>query len=117
MHHAFAGQPIAIFGDGKQTRDFIYVKDIVAALSFAAETPGVHGTYNVGYGGSVTVNELARLIVEMAGSKSPVLHLDERPGDVRHSCASVQNSAAGFRHASTLEEGIRETLGFFRPKD
>jgi UDP-glucose 4-epimerase len=46
-------------GDGEQTRDFIYVKDIVGALSFAVETPGVTGVFNAGYGGQITINELA----------------------------------------------------------
>lgn len=117
MHKAFAGEPLTIFGDGEQTRDFIYVKDIVAALAFAAETPELHGTFNVGYGGSITVNHLAKLIVELAGSQAPITHLDERPGDVKHSRASVQKLLdAGFRHASSLEQGIRETLEFFRTK-
>ena len=117
MHKAFAGEPLTIFGDGEQTRDFIYVKDIVAALAFAAETPELHGAFNVGYGGSITVNHLAKLIVGLAGSASPITHLDERPGDVKHSRASVQKLLdAGFRHASSLEQGIRETLEFFRTK-
>ena len=117
MHKAFAGEALTIFGDGEQTRDFIYVKDIVAALAYAAETPGLHGTFNVGYGGSITVNHLAGLIVEKAGSSSEILHLDERPGDVKHSRASVRKLLeAGFRHASSLEKGIEETLEFFRTK-
>ncbi len=117
MHKAFANEPLTIFGDGGQTRDFIHVKDIVAALSFAAETPDLHGTFNVGYGGSITVNDLAEMIVRLSGSSSEIQHLDERPGDVRHSRASVDKLlAAGFRHESSLEKGIAETLESFRGK-
>lgn len=117
MHKAFANEPLTIFGDGGQTRDFIHVKDIVAALSFAAETPDLHGTFNVGYGGSITVNDLAEMIVRLSGSSSEIQHLDERPGDVRHSRASVDKLlAAGFRHESSLEKGIAETLEYFRGK-
>lgn len=117
MQKAFAGQPLSIFGDGGQTRDFIYVKDIVAALAHAALTPDLPGTYNVGYGGSTTVRELAEMIVRLAGSSSPIVHLDERPGDVRHSRAAVDKLlATGFRHVSSLEEGIAATLAFFRTR-
>lgn len=115
MKKAFAGQALTIFGDGGQTRDFIHVKEIVAALAHAAFTPDLPGSYNVGYGVSTTVQELAEMIVRLAGSSSPILHLDERPGDVRHSRAAVDKLlATGFRHVSSLEAGIAATLGYFR---
>ena len=59
MQKAFANEDLTIFGDGEQTRDFIHVKDIVAALVHAATRPDLHGTYNVGYGTSMTVKDLA----------------------------------------------------------
>lgn len=115
MQKAFAGQPLTIFGDGGQTRDFIYVKEIVAALAHAAITPDLPGAYNVGYGGSTTVQELAEMIVRLAGSSSAIQHLDERPGDVRHSRAAVDKLlSTGFHHVSNLEEGIAATLEYFR---
>ncbi|QQL44731.1 NAD-dependent epimerase/dehydratase family protein [Sulfuriroseicoccus oceanibius] len=117
MHKAFANEPITIFGDGEQTRDFIYVKDIVAALVFAATTPDLPGVFNVGYGGSITVNQLAQEIIDAAGSSSEIQHLPERAGDVKHSRASVDKLlGAGFKHASSFEQGIRDTLEFFRGK-
>lgn len=115
MAKAFANEPITIFGDGEQTRDFIFVKDIVAALVFAATTPDLPGVFNVGYGGSITVNQLAEEIVKAAGSSSEIQHLPERSGDVKHSCASIDKLlGVGFKHVSTFEEGIRQTLEFFR---
>lgn len=115
LKQAFAGEDITIFGDGEQTRDFIHVKDIVAALVHIA-TPGAHGTFNVGYGKSMTVNQLASDIIRLSSSSSEVVHLPERSGDVKHSRASIDKLlASGFRHVSSLEEGLVETLDFFRP--
>ena len=115
MEKAFAGQPITIFGDGEQTRDFVHVKDIAAALAHVALHPDIHGTYNVGYGTSMSVNQLAKLIIRLSGSSSEIQHLPERPGDVKHSRASIDKlRATGFQHISSLERGIQETLEFFR---
>jgi UDP-glucose 4-epimerase len=114
MQKAFACEDITIFGDGEQTRDFIYVKDIVAALVHAATSPNLHGTYNVGYGDSMTVNDLATRILRLSGSSSKIVHLPERLGDVKHSRASIGKLlATGFRHVSSLEQGLAETLAFF----
>ena len=117
MEQALAGGPLTIYGDGGQTRDFVYVKDIVAANVFGATTPGLTGVFNAGYGGKITVLELARRIIELAGSRSEIRHVPERPGDVRHSMASVEKlRAAGFRPSGSLEEGIAATLASMRSK-
>ena len=116
MQKALAGEAITIFGDGEQTRDFVHVKDIAAALAHVAGRPDLHGTYNVGYGNSMTVNELAAQIVRLAGSSSKIVHLPERSGDVKHSRASIDKLlATGFRHVSSLKRGLVETLAFFGP--
>ena len=105
---------ITVFGDGGQTRDFIYVKDIVGALSFAVETPGVTGVFNAGYGGQITINDLANRLIGAAGSTSVVLHAPERAGDVRHSRASADKlRAAGWIPRHDLDEGLARTLEFF----
>ena len=108
-------QDISVFGDGEQTRDFIYVKDIVLALSFAVENPGVTGVFNVGYGGEITINDLANELIQTAGSASKVIHAAERAGDVRHSRASADKlRAAGWIPRHCLEDGLAETLDYFR---
>ena len=115
IEKAVRNENITVFGDGGQTRDFIYVKDIVGALAFAAETPGVTGVFNAGYGGQITINDLADGLIRAAGSSSEVLHADERPGDVRHSRASAEKlRAAGWAPRHTLDEGLEATLAFFR---
>ena len=91
------------------------MKDIVGALAFAAETPGVTGVFNAGYGGQITINDLASKLLEAAGSSSRVVHGPERAGDVRHSRASADKLlAAGWQPRHSLEEGLAATLEFFR---
>lgn len=115
IEKAVKGEDITVFGDGGQTRDFIYVKDIVGALTFAAETPGVTGVFNAGYGGQITINQLAENIVSQAGTGTKILHGPERPGDVRHSRASADRLlGAGWTPKHTLEEGLAATFAFFR---
>jgi UDP-glucose 4-epimerase len=115
IEKAVMGEDITVFGDGAQTRDFIYVKDIVGALSFAVETPGVTGVFNAGYGGQITINDLASQIISNAGTNSRVLHAPERPGDVKHSRASADKlQAAGWKPQHTLQNGLAATFDFFK---
>jgi UDP-glucose 4-epimerase len=117
IEKAVKNEDITVFGDGGQTRDFIYVKDIVGALSFAVETPGVVGVFNAGYGGQITINDLANGLIGAAESTSKVLHGPERAGDVRHSRASSDKlRSAGWTPKHSLEEGLGVTLEFFRQK-
>jgi UDP-glucose 4-epimerase len=117
IRKALDGQSLTVFGDGEQTRDFIYVKDIVAANVFAATTPGVTGVFNVGYGASTTINHIAGEIIKAAGSASTIDHQPERAGDVKHSLASVQKlTDAGFRPVSNLSEGLTATLSYFQSR-
>ncbi|MBX7123907.1 MAG: NAD-dependent epimerase/dehydratase family protein [Opitutaceae bacterium] len=115
MRKALRKEPLTIYGDGGQTRDFVYVKDIAAANIFAVTTPGLTGVFNAGYGGQITVLELARRIIAHAGSRSEIVHAPERAGDVRHSRASVDAlRAAGFVPVSSFDAGLAETLAYFR---
>lgn len=110
---ALAGEPITVFGDGEQTRDFIYVKDIVAAnVHFALGQ--ATGVYNVAYGGRITINDLASRIISLTGSGSEIVHLPERAGDVKHSMAAVDKlTATGFRPTSDFDAGLAATIAFF----
>ena len=115
IEKAVRGEDITVYGDGTQTRDFIYVKDIVGALTFAAEHPEVTGVFNAGYGGQITIEDLAAKIIAAAGSSSHVLHAPERPGDVKHSRACADKlRAAGWKPKHTLEEGLATTLAYFK---
>ncbi len=112
VRRAMAGEPITIYGDGEQTRDFIHVRDIVAACVFVATAqPALTGVYNVGYGRQTTVNEIVRTILADTSSRSVIQYEPERPGDVRHSVASVAKLCGeGFRAAGNLPNALRETV-------
>jgi UDP-glucose 4-epimerase len=115
IQQALRHENITVYGDGEQTRDFIYVKDIVGALSFAAHTPGVTGVFNAGYGGQITINQLANQLIAAAGSPSQVIHGPARPGDVKHSRASAAKlRAAGWVPQHTLEQALAATLASFK---
>ncbi len=111
IQKALANEPITIFGDGEQTRDFIFVKDVTSALAHAAKSEDMHGTYNVGYGGSITINQLASEIIRLTGSKSQILHAPERPGDVKHSSANIDRLLnSGWKPSSSLAEALKLIL-------
>lgn len=111
---AVANEDITIFGDGEQTRDFIYVKDIVAANVFMAMSENT-GVYNIAYGGRITINDLVNKIKDITGSSSKVLHLEERAGDVKHSMAAVDKlNATGFKPENTFEDGLAATIEYFK---
>lgn len=113
---ALRNEPITIFGDGEQTRDFIYVKDIVAANVHLA-TSEYTGVHNVAYGGQITINQLAKKIIAYTGSKSQIQYLPPRAGDVKHSRAAVDKLAAtGFKPTSDFERGLEKTVDFFSKK-
>ena len=115
FHQALAGKPMTIFGDGSQTRDFIYVKDIVAAMDFLTTTPGRTGVFNAGYGDQITVLELAKRILALSDSSSPIEFAPKRAGDVHHSRANVERLCReGFKPAGSLEDGLRNMLAELR---
>jgi len=108
---ALAGESLTIFGDGGATRDFIFVKDIVAALAFLAENKSVCGVFNAGYGCQTSILELAKSILTLTGSDSEIIHAEERAGDVRHSLASVEKlREAGFYPKGSLADGLQAML-------
>ena len=117
IHRALKHEPITIYGDGEQTRDFIYVKDIAAANVYAATHPAVAGVYNVAYGAKITIKELCQTICQLTGSRSEIKHGPERAGDVKHSMAAVDRlRATGFQPQGSLAEGLKTTVEFFRNK-
>jgi UDP-glucose 4-epimerase len=117
IERALRHEPITIYGDGEQTRDFIYVKDIAAANAYFATQSPATGVFNVAYGQRRSVKELATTICQLTGSRSEIRHAPERAGDVKHSLAAVGRlRAAGFVPRSNLPEGLQATIEFFRSR-
>ena len=112
---ALAGERSEIHGDGGQTRDFVFVADVVDALVLALEgasaEPGGH-VFNVGTGRSASVRELWRLVADAAGSAPAPAFGPVRAGDMRHAAADTRQAAEilGFRARVPLREGIKALL-------
>jgi UDP-N-acetylglucosamine/UDP-N-acetyl-alpha-D-glucosaminouronate 4-epimerase len=110
-----AGEPVPIYGDGEQSRDFTYVGNIVEANLRAADADGVSGTVlNIATGTSFTVNELAEKIGAILGREVAKTYLPARAGDVRDSWANIAESQRllGYECSIGLEEGLRLTAEF-----
>lgn len=105
-----------IFGDGGQTRDFIYVGDVAEAFAWKLGEPGPGMTLNIGTETAVTVDAVWRLLADLAGqSADGVEHGPERSGDIRHSrLKTVRAAAWGFQARTPLKEGLRETFQYFQ---
>ena len=102
------GEPIALYGDGDQTRDFTFVSDAVAA-NVAAATRGVPGrVYNIGGGSRVSVNDVLAMIARIAGRKPATIVDPVQKGDMRHTYADTSLALADLGYAPTvgLEEGL-----------
>jgi UDP-glucose 4-epimerase len=114
---AVRGEPMTIFGDGLQTRDFVYVRDVVAANVFLAMRPELSGVYNVANGRTITIKALAEKIIALTGSDSEICFAAERPGDIRHSCAAIDKiQRTGFTPSNAFDDGLAATIDFFRRK-
>jgi UDP-glucose 4-epimerase len=115
VERAVKGLPITIYGDGEQTRDFIYVKDIVAANVFFATQTTATGVYNVAYGQRITIKKLAETICTLTNSKSEIRYVPERLGDVKHSLAAIDKlEATGFKPTGNFAAGLQKTVEFFQ---
>ena len=116
MHRLLAGEPLVVFGDGEQTRDFVNVADVAEANVRAARARDVAGAFNVASGSRVTINELVRLMSDASGIRPGVEHAGPRPGDVRHSLADISAARAAFGFAPRvgLPEGLRDYFAWAR---
>jgi len=103
-----------IYGDGKQTRDFIYVKDVARANISAMESH-VQGTFNIASGMRISIHELALLIAEISGKHISPVHERERAGDILDSYADITlaEKTFGFRPAYSLKQGLKETMQWY----
>jgi UDP-glucose 4-epimerase len=107
------GAPIDIYGDGGQTRDFVYVADVVAALLAAMRSGSVDApVFNVCTGNATSVLELARVIAELAGTRLDAHHKPPRAGEIRHStgCRTLSQTALSLPEPIALRAGLGKVL-------
>ena len=104
-----------IYGDGGQTRDFTYVKDVVQANIRAMECDA-QGVFNVAYCKRIDLNELASLIMEITGITVPLVYEPPRAGDVRDSLADIRRAQEAFGYAPeyTVKTGLKETVAWYQ---
>jgi UDP-glucose 4-epimerase len=111
---ALDGKGLRIFGDGAQTRDFVFVQDVVHANILAATCPAAAGgTFNVATGVSVPLLDVARTVLSLTGQdEDNIEFLDPRPGDITHSAASIDlaRSVLGYEPAFSIEDGLAEYI-------
>lgn len=110
---AKTGRTLTIFGDGMQTRDFVYVGDVVRAIVAGLADGNSRAIVNVGTGSEITVLELAKTVVELCGGTSKIEHAEARAGEILKSRARVDQlrDALGVTAETRLVDGLRETLG------
>ncbi len=109
VHRMLRSEPLIIYGDGTQTRDFVHVSDVVQANIKASRTAQITGAYNIGSGQAVTINDLAELIVGLSETPIEIRRTAPRPGDVLHSRADVTAATNAFEYKPEvdLEGGLR----------
>jgi len=112
LQHALAGQPINVFGDGEQTRDFVYIADLVRLLDHAVcTTKTITAPINVGNGEQTSLNQLLAAIQAFASHTLEINYQEPRPGDIRHSCADNRQVQKQMSYTSeyTITEGLKRT--------
>ena len=108
------GLPPVVFGDGEQSRDFIFIEDVVRANIVAAQSEA-KGIYNIGCGKSVTINQLAKVILNLMGKNLAPVYDKPRSGDPRHSLAHISRAESlGCEPKWTLKDGLRKTIAEFK---
>lgn len=112
LDQARNNEPLTVHGDGSQTRDFVYVDDVVQANRRAAVTDNVGQAFNIGTGTAVTINQLAELISELTDHEAGIRHVEPRDGDIQYSCADITNArnALDYQPQTDLETGLQALL-------
>ncbi len=112
-----ADQPITLYGDGKQTRDFTYVDDIVAGTIAAAEAPDAEGgVFNLGGGSRIAMNDLFVLLEEVVGQPILIERFDRFAGEARHTWADTTraNDVLGWQPQASLQQGLANEFAWMK---
>jgi nucleoside-diphosphate-sugar epimerase len=114
-----ARQPLVVYGDGEQSRDFTYVENAVQANLLALGADGVSGkVFNVGCGQNLTLNRMIRVLESIVSIEANVTYAPARAGDVRHSLADLTRASRylGYAPVVTVEEGLKRTVDAMKAK-
>lgn len=109
-------EPLTIYGDGEQTRDFINARDVAKANLIAAEQASQSGIFNVGTGQTITINHLASIMQKVSGIKVPLNYDPPRKGEVRHCKADISavQKVFDFKPSTHIEQDLKEYFEWFK---
>lgn len=110
-----SGQDLHIYGDGEQTRDFVYVKDVARANYMACMSDKAAGeVFNIANGRSISVNELAEMLIKVAGREVAIIHDPPMAGEIKYSAgvADKAREILGFTTQTSLEEGLKHVIEY-----
>jgi len=116
LHNALRGKPLIVYGDGKQTRDFIYVDDVVNATVLSLENDKVNGeTFNICTGIPTSVNALLEIVKEVVGKDLKVVYYKPRKGDIKGNCGDPRKAEEmlGFRARVDMRKGVQKLANNF----
>ncbi len=115
-HKLLSGEPIEIYGDGRQKRDFTYVSDIVEGNFLAGTSKIKFDTFNIGTGNSITINKLIKLLGDVAGVDPLVVHVGKAAGDVRDTRASIAKAKKklGYSPKVKIKDGIKKYIEWYK---
>ena len=110
-----SGRPCTIYGDGTQTRDFVYVDDVVTAF-LAARDRGSGELINVGSGRELSVSDLYARLAELTGTRFEPIHAEARPGELHRIVVDPAKAGEelGWSPVTVLDEGLKHTVAWFR---
>lgn len=114
MERIQKNKPLVIYGDGKNTRDFVFIGDIIRAVNLAMKKiNGKKGNiYNIATGKSVSINELAKLMLSISGKRLEIVHKNPKKGDIKHSQASIRlaKKELGYIPKTLLRAGLENLM-------
>lgn len=118
LEKIFSGQPLVVFGNGEQTRDYIYVED-VAKANLAALSKGSREIINIGTGVATSLNELIEMFEEITGKELEVKHAPERQGDIKHSLFDIEKAIRllDWQPKTSIREGLRKTYEYYKKQN
>jgi len=120
MNQLLNNQPITIFGDGKQTRDFVYVEDVASANALAlTRKEAVGEVFNIATGAATSVNVLVKTLTKIVGkARTEPLHLEPKSGEIKHSCASIEKAkkVLGYKPIFAIGNGLRQLVKWYTSK-
>lgn len=111
LARAMRGEPLTIYGDGTQTRDFTYISDVVDANILAISKENCGGIFNIGAGSEISVNELADKVIKVINKQLSTIHTDPIEGEIKRRCADITRARAHLAYTPkiTLDEGLKKT--------